>query len=124
MTRSERLNRITQMFTRYAESEKEMIKYGLSDEPDYQFLVDILLDEQKRSEGCAYEQIDDDQNIWKCDKCGEEWCFTEGGVIENNTDYCPKCGLPILRVITHGWDEDYNKTTTVTERDLTEGESV
>lgn len=86
--------------------------------------LELLVAEQKRMEGCGYEQIDDDQNIWKCDKCKNEWCFIEVGVIENDTDYCPKCGLQILRIITHGWDEDGNETTTINVRDLTEGESV
>ena len=87
------------------------------------FALELFLAEQKRDEGCAYEQIDDEQNIWKCDKCGEAWTFLEGGIVENNSRYCVACGLPIKRIITHGWDDDGNETTTITERRLTDGES-
>jgi ribosomal protein S27AE len=34
----------------------------------------------------------EDENLWKHEKCGCLWYFTEGDPLENRTYFCPRCG--------------------------------
>lgn len=36
-------------------------------------------------------KYDDFEDRWE-GSCGIEWCFSDGGLKENDVIYCPKCG--------------------------------
>ena len=39
-------------------------------------------------------------------ECGHLWEFTEGGLVDNDTRYCPYCGGQIVEQPTEGEEED------------------
>lgn len=52
----------------------------------------------KEEKACVWEEWEDDLlgSVWCCSNCKEDFCFSEGGVNENNYGYCPHCGAKIV----------------------------
>lgn len=44
---------------------------------------------------CSWVYRDDD-DCWEMSCGGDEWCFNDGGVVENRVKYCVNCGRPVL----------------------------
>lgn len=52
-------------------------------------------DFKKTNNICLYKQTDEDNNIYECSNCKEEWQLTEGNLEDNHIHYCPVCGYKI-----------------------------
>lgn len=44
---------------------------------------------------CTMELVDDDHNVYQCDRCLELWQFEADGPEENGWRFCPVCGREI-----------------------------
>lgn len=44
---------------------------------------------------CSWVYRNDD-DCWEMSCGGDEWCFNDGGVVENRIKYCVNCGRPVL----------------------------
>lgn len=44
----------------------------------------------------------DEDGVWACHTCGLLWTFMDGGVKENEMNYCPKCGKKIITEVKDG----------------------
>lgn len=44
---------------------------------------------------CKFALWDDDSNTYECCECGLVWMLMEGTPIENQMEFCPKCGSKI-----------------------------
>jgi predicted nucleic acid-binding Zn-ribbon protein len=54
--------------------------------------------EAAKSETCTWKRTGDfERNEWNGD-CGAEWMFTDGGPVENEVSFCPKCGRKLIEV--------------------------
>ena len=62
--------------------------------------------EEVNKDTCVYEQIEEDENLWRCNKCECIWCLEEGSPEKNNMNYCPECGSRITKNIEFEEDED------------------
>jgi len=40
-----------------------------------------------------------DDEIWRCEACGDEWVFTDGTPEENHMNYCHQCGCKIIEIV-------------------------
>ena len=60
-------------------------------------------DFKKTNNICLYKLVDDDNNIYKCSNCKEEWQITEGTLEDNNIHYCPICGYKISNDLKDSW---------------------
>jgi hypothetical protein len=49
------------------------------------------------TESCKWKQVDEmhTPDTWQAD-CGAMWTFTDGGPTENDMNFCPKCGKPLI----------------------------
>jgi DNA-directed RNA polymerase subunit RPC12/RpoP len=47
-------------------------------------------------ETCEYDLWDEDSDTYKCSQCGELWTLIADSPLENNMNYCPKCGRKII----------------------------
>ena len=48
--------------------------------------------------GCTMTLVDQEHNVFRCDKCSELWRFEADGPDENNWEFCPHCGRRIDHV--------------------------
>lgn len=39
---------------------------------------------------------DEDNNVYKCPYCDLEWIISEGTPLDNEMNYCPKCGTAMI----------------------------
>lgn len=62
--------------------------YYLNDE-DKKIIVEAL-QEPERKKG-RWKDFDCG-NSYKCTACGQIWTLNDGTPVENNMNYCPKCG--------------------------------
>lgn len=47
-----------------------------------------------------------DNEFWECENCKLAWVFNTGTPVENECNYCPKCGHMIVEfVFAEGWEE-------------------
>lgn len=69
------------------------------------FLAAAVIEEgYEKRETCKYIEmpmgINDEDNAWVCDKCGETWTLMEGGTPkDHNMHFCPQCGAKIVECI-------------------------
>ena len=47
-----------------------------------------------------------DHDAWVCQACKLEWQFMHDGPVENEVNYCPRCGLQITEEGNNGTDYD------------------
>lgn len=71
----------------------------------YRNALEEIIEEVTR-DTCTYEQIEEDYNVWHCNKCKCDWCLEEGTPKDNNMNYCPECGARIKEIIEIREDEE------------------
>lgn len=47
-------------------------------------------------EATTMVQVDEEHNVWKCEKCGALNRMEADGPFENGWDFCPQCGRRIV----------------------------
>jgi len=60
--------------------------------------------EEAQPHKCAWRQ--DEYTGAYHTACGHLWEFTEGGLVDNDTRYCPYCGGQIVEQLTEGEEND------------------
>ena len=57
------------------------------------------VEEAQRSGGVVYrERNPDGEGAWECSGCGVAWELIEGGPLENDMNFCSRCGRPITAI--------------------------
>jgi rubrerythrin len=71
-------------------------------------LLDILAahSEPSREETRFLCDTSFDDEVWRCEACGDEWIFTDGTPEENNMNYCHRCGRKIIEIVRLKPEED------------------
>lgn len=52
------------------------------------------------------EWSEDDSGMWICSKCDMAWEFTHDGLVENEVNYCHKCGRKIVKIVPYAEEVD------------------
>lgn len=47
-----------------------------------------------------------DDEVWRCEVCGDEWVFTDGTPEQNHVEYCHACGRKIVAIVRPEPEED------------------
>ena len=81
-------------------------------------------EKEGRLKSCEWFETDQDANLWECGNCHEEWTFIEGNPVENDMQFCPKCGAKVdvvnaLECTRHDEDEECGyKVIRLRDRDM------
>ena len=63
--------------------------------------------EQPMPRTCRWHETNEEEYLWTyTTACGHMWEFAEGGLVDNDTRYCPYCGGQIVEQPTEGEEND------------------
>lgn len=52
--------------------------------------------EKEREAGTWKLAFTEDENVYECSKCGKHWLLNDGDPYDNEMNFCPRCGTPMV----------------------------